>query len=132
MKIYITHCSDKKDDSLKNTGIKVTPDRLYKGKRVQAFMRRCMELGKDWAIFSDQYGIWFPHEQHEWYEKSPNDVSENEYELLLRNFDDRLLPYENIYFYRHPARFHKLYKKITSESNLKDRIKFISRISEIV
>ncbi len=29
MRIYITHCGAKKDDSLKGTGRRVTPDLLY-------------------------------------------------------------------------------------------------------
>lgn len=76
MKIYITHCSAKKDDSLKNTGRKVTPDKLYIATPTQRFMNKCKEKKVNWAIFSDLYGVWFPDIEHEWYEKDPDTVTE--------------------------------------------------------
>lgn len=57
MKIYIIHCSAKKDDSLKNTGRKLTPDKLYIATPTQRFMSKCKEKKVDWAIFSDLYGV---------------------------------------------------------------------------
>ncbi len=51
MKIYITHCSAKKTDSLKNTGIKVTPDKLYTATPTQRFMRSCSTKKVKWASF---------------------------------------------------------------------------------
>ena len=64
-RIYVTHCSAKKDDSLKNTGKKVTPDKLYTATPTQRFMNKCKEKRTNWAIFSDKYSIWFPSEEHE-------------------------------------------------------------------
>lgn len=60
MRIYITHCSAKKNDALKNKMKRVTPDRLYTTIPIQRFMKRCKEKDVKWAIFSDLYGIWFP------------------------------------------------------------------------
>ncbi|RLI76514.1 hypothetical protein DRP04_12570 [Archaeoglobales archaeon] len=61
-RIYITHCSAKKDDCLRGTGIKVTPDKLYTATPLQRFVERCKEKGVEWAIFSDKYGVVFPWE----------------------------------------------------------------------
>ena len=60
MRIYITHCSARKNDALRKTGEKVTPDKLYTSPRIQRFMHACMDRKVQWAIFSDLYGMWFP------------------------------------------------------------------------
>lgn len=70
MKIYLTHCSSKKDNSIKNTGRKVTPAKLYMATLTPRFMRICSEKKVNWAIFSDSYDVWFSNEEREWYEKS--------------------------------------------------------------
>ena len=132
MRIYITHCSANKDDGLKNTGVSVPPDRLYTGGRTRAFMNRCKSRNVPWAIFSDLYGVWFPTVQHGWYEKSPNRVTPAEFQRLQRDFDSQLERYEEIVFYRHPARFHALYRTLIDGSNLRSRITLISRVVEIV
>ena len=133
MRIFVTYCSAKKDDSLKNTGIEVTPDILYTSKnRIRPFMDTCREKGVPWAIFSDLYGIWFPEEKHAWYEKSPDDVTEYEFKALRENFDKRLQEYDEIYFYRpSPVYFHSLYRRLLKESKLRDRVKLISSIINI-
>ena len=133
MKIYITYCSGKKDDSLKGKGIEVTPDRLYLSKRrIQPFISACKSKGVNWAIFSDLYGIWFPEEKHAWYEKSPDEVSETEFKDLLSDFDEKLSEYEEICFYRpSPVMFHSLYKRLLKESKMNERIKIISSFSQI-
>ncbi len=38
-RIYITHCSAKKDDSLRGTKKKVTPDKLYTANLLQRFVK---------------------------------------------------------------------------------------------
>ena len=58
-RIYITHCSAKKDSVLKNTKAKVTPDKLYTAAPTQRFINECKNKGVNWAIFSDKYGVWF-------------------------------------------------------------------------
>ena|SRR5207249_6837857 len=74
-RIYLTHCAAKKDEALKGTGRRVTPDRLYTATPTQRFMRRCKEHGVRWAIFSDHYGVWFSDEQREWYGDDVGDPS---------------------------------------------------------
>lgn len=132
MRIYLTHCSAKKDDSLINTGKKVTPDKLYTANPTQRFMSRCKGKNVNWAIFSDLYGVWFPDIEHEWYEKSPNRVTEPEFKNLVNEFDQKLTNYDDIWFYHNPGRFHSLYKKLLQETKLKDRVKLFTHISEIV
>ena len=69
MRIYLTHCSAKKDNSLRNSTKKMAPDKLYMATPTQRFMSQCKEQCVKWAIFSEKYGVWFPEEKHEWYEK---------------------------------------------------------------
>jgi len=130
MRIYVTHCTWRKDDRLRNTGEQVTPDRLYKGKFIEAFMRECKHKGVNWAIFSDKYGVWLPHEKYEWYDKDPNHVTEDEYQELLSDFDQKLAPYDEVRFYC-PPRFHRLYKRLLRETRLRDRITTIRSVTQI-
>lgn len=132
MRIYITHCSAKKDDSLRNTGRKVTPDRLYTATPTQRFMKRCKDKKVNWAIFSDLYGVWFPDVEYEWYEKDPGEVTEDEFRKLLSDFDEKLKDYGEIWFYHNPGRFHPLYKKLLAQTKLKDRIRLFTHINQIV
>ena len=132
MKIYITHCSAKKDNSLKNTGKKVTPDKLYTATPTQRFMNKCKAKNVNWAIFSDLYGVWFPDIEHEWYEKDPDTVTDQEFRNLVNDFDQKLQSYGEIWFYYNPGRFHPLYEKLLQETKLKDKVKRFTHIREIV
>ena len=38
--------------------------------------------GVNWAIFSDKYGVWFSNGLHEWYEKNPNKITEEEFNQI--------------------------------------------------
>jgi hypothetical protein len=132
MKIYVTYCSGQKNDKLKETGLEVLPDELYTSKRIQAFMRACKHMGVRWAIFSDHYGVWFHDEKHGWYDKPPETVTEAEFKELLRNFDDRLAEYDEIYFYRpSPRYFHSIYRRLLKESSLRERIQLIGSINYV-
>lgn len=124
MRVYITFCSGEKDDSLKNSITAVPPNVLYKSKRIQAFMRRCKEKSVCWAILSDQYGVWFSHESHVWYEKHPDSVTEQEFAALRADFDNKLSTFDEICFCpgTGDTRIHSLYKRLLEESKLKDRI----------
>ena len=77
MRIYLTHCSAKKDNSLRNSSKLLTPDMLYMATPTQRFMIQCKEKHVNWAIFSDKYGVWFPEEKHESYEKDPRHSNSN-------------------------------------------------------
>ena len=132
MRIYVTHCSAKKDDSLRYTCNKVHPDKLYTATPTQRFMNKCKEKQVIWAIFSDLYGVWFPDIKHKWYEKNPNTVTDKEFSQLKRDFEQKLRDYDRICFYHNPGRFHPLYKRLLRETNLKDRITLFSHLKEIV
>ena len=57
-KIYITHCSAKKNPILMDNKARVTPDKLYMVAPTQRFMSEGKNKGVNWAILSDKYGIW--------------------------------------------------------------------------
>lgn len=132
MRIYITHCSAKKDDSLKDTWEEVIPDKLYKSKKTMSFISKCRKKQVRWAIFSDLYGVWFPEEKHMWYEKAPDTVSELEFENLVKNIDKKLQDFDEIWFYYNPGRFHPLYRRLLKQTRLKYRIKLFTHIEEII
>lgn len=130
-RIYVTHCSHKKDNRYKETGEAISPDLLYTATPTQRFMARCKARGVRWAIFSDQYGVWFPEKKHEWYEKDPNKVTEDEFSKLVRDFDNKLARYSEICFYYNPGRFHPLYARLLDRSMLADRVKRTTHLRDI-
>lgn len=131
MKIYITHCSAKKDPALKTSSEEVTPDKLYTAKPTKRFMKKCKEKRVHWAIFSDKYGVWFPDEKHEWYEKDPDTVTNQEYRDLIKNFQKRLVGFSEIWFYHNPGRFHPLYKRLLNKANVKAKIVLFTHLNQI-
>jgi len=132
MRIYVTHCSAKKNNSLKNSNRKVVPDELYMAKPTQRFINECKDRMVKWAIFSDKYDIWFPNEKHEWYEKDPDTVTEQEFKNLLRNFEEKLAVYDEIWFYYNPGRFHPLYERILREAKVRAKIVLFTHKDEII
>jgi hypothetical protein len=132
MRIYVTHCSHKKNDSLKGTGVAAPPQEVYTATPTQRFMARCSAAGVKWAIFSDLYGVWFPEVRNPWYEKDPNTVTESEFQALLDNFEAVLAPFDEIHFYYNPGRFHGLYQRLIESSALAARIRCVSHLREIV
>lgn len=130
-KIYITHCCAKKNNEFKGTRVRTTADALYVATPTQRFMQACKSKKVDWAIFSDNYGVWLYPIKHQWYEKNPNEVTDTEFNILLKEFDESLEGYKEICFYYNPGRFHPLYRKLISKSKLKERIKEFTHISEI-
>jgi hypothetical protein len=105
--IYITHCSAKK-----NSIDKGTPDQLYASVKITRFISRCKQSGVNWAIFSDKYGLVFPDQVIENYEKHPSKVTNDEFEKLAEDAFNKLKKYDVVYFYFNPGRFHKLYRKL--------------------
>jgi hypothetical protein len=130
-KIYITHCSAKKNSLLLKNKESVTPDKLYTATPTQRFMSECKNKKVNWAILSDKYGMWFSDDLHEWYEKDPSMVTDEEFDHLVRKFDRSLKQYEQIYFYHNPGRFHKLYKSLLKSSRLQSKIKLFTHLNEI-
>jgi hypothetical protein len=131
MRIYLTHCCAKKDDELQNSGEKVTPDRLYVATPTKRFMKECKLKNAHWAIFSDKYGIWFPEEKHEWYEKDPDTVTPQEYNNLIEDFEQKLGGFKEIWFYHNPGRFHPLYERLLREVKVKGKITLFTHKNEI-
>lgn len=129
MRIYLTHCSAKKSVSLGKG--EVTSDKLYMATPTQRFMKRCKEKQVNWAIFSDKYGVWFPEEKHEWYEKDPDTVSEQEFMQLIKNFNERLAKFDEIWFYYNPGRFHPLYARLLKEVSVKAKITLFTHKNQI-
>jgi len=108
--IYITHCSAKKNNINKGT-----PDQLYSGTKITKFMSECKQLGVNWAIFSDKYGLVFPDQVIENYDKHPSKVTDNEFHFLVEDTYNKLKNYDVVYFYHNPGRLHKLYHKLINE-----------------
>lgn len=132
MRIYLTYCSAEKNSSLKCSGKKATPDILYTGDRIQRFMWECKKKKVKWAIFSDKYGVWCPKIKHPWYDKHPNKVTCSEFKELLKDFDEKLRDYSEIYFYHHPRRFHCLYRILLRETKLRNKITLFTHLRDIV
>lgn len=110
MKLYVTYCSGQKDESLISSGEKVFPDRLYTSPRIQEFIQTCREKSAYWAIFSDKYGIWFPNETHEWYDKHPDEIMDAEFGRLILQSVKKLKNYD-VFFYGNTEdpKFHPRY-----------------------
>ncbi len=131
-RIYVTYCSGKKDDSLRGTGKRVTPDKLYISERIQRFIKKCKEKGVEWAIFSDKYGIVFPDDEIAWYDKHPSKVKPGEFKFLVNNFIERLSGYDEIWFYYNPGRFHEVYRRLIEEVKSRGlNVRLFSHLSEI-
>jgi hypothetical protein len=113
--LYFTHCCAKKDDSLRGTGKRVSPLELYLASPTQRFMRRCIEVGVEWAIFSDEHAFLFPEDRIEWYEKDPNTLSSVEKEGLFNKAYEVLKNYHLAYFYCNPGRLHPVYRELVND-----------------
>ena len=109
----------------------MTPDCLYTAAPIRRFIAKCEERKVNWAIFSDKYGVWFPKEKHAYYDKSPSVVTPAEFRALLESFDRRLSRFDQIWFYHNPGRFHALYRKLLSMSELKAKVHLFYHLSEI-
>ena len=132
MRIYLTPCCAQKDPALRGTGKAVSPDQLYTATPTRRFMDTCKRGNVRWAIFSDLYGVWFPHVEHEWYEKDPDTLTEAEFETLRNNFDEQLSTFSEIRFYCHPGRLHPFHRRLLSETTLAEKVRMITHLSEIV
>jgi hypothetical protein len=131
-RVYITHGSEKKDDSLRGTSQRFTPDRLYTATPIRRFTRKCIDEGVEWAIFSYKFGVVFSQEKIDWYQKEPDQVDDEEYEWVLGNFIYRLLGYDQVWFYHNPRNLHPLYKRFVKEARGRGlRVRMFSHLSEI-
>jgi hypothetical protein len=125
--IYITHCSAKKNNIDKGT-----PDQLYSSIKITRFINRCKQMNVNWAIFSDKYGLVFPNQIIENYEKHPSKVTDDEFERFVEDTYNKLKQYDIVYFYFNPGRFHKLYRRlIDTLMNRGIKIKTITHLKQI-
>jgi hypothetical protein len=131
-RIYLTHCSGTKDPDLRASGESVPPDRLYTARWIQRFMSECKSRGADWAIYSDLHGVWFPNVKHPWYEKAPWTVTSEEFQRLVADFNQKLSPWDEIWFYVNPGRLHPTYRRLLDSSELTGRVHYFSKKAEIV
>ena len=132
MRIYLTHCSKEKSAAAKASGLPLPPDELYTEVGIQAFMKACKSHGVNWAILSDNYGLFFPYEKHAYYEKPPDSVTPQEEAIIIAHFNKKLAGYDEIWFYVRPDTFHPFYKRVMIESDLAARIHFFQNTGEIV
>ncbi len=131
MRIFLTHCSKDKSPQAKSSGEKLPPDQLYTDAALQEFIAACKSTGVDWAILSDQYGVFSPEESHEYYEKPPDSVTPEEETIIIDQLNQRLDSCEEIWFYVRPATFHPLYERILMRSDLSGRVHFFSDLGEV-
>jgi hypothetical protein len=122
MRIYLTHCSKEKSLAAKTNGLPLPPDELYTEEGIQKFMQTCTQKGVDWAILSDNYGIFFPAEKHVYYEKPPASVTPEEEAAIIAQINERLSGYDEIWFYVRPATFHPFYERVLKGSDQAARV----------
>ena len=132
MRIYLTHCSKEKAPQAKTSGLPVTPDSLYTDAEIQAFITTCQHKGGTWAILSDKYGVFLPHEKHEYYEKPPATVTPEEEAAIIAQINDCLSEYDEIWFYVRPATCHPFYERVLKGSSVINKVRFFDDIEEIL
>jgi hypothetical protein len=131
MRIYLTHCSAEKDAQLQDTGVTVTPDRLYTNPQVQRFMERCKEKNVQWAILSDRYGVYQSNDCNAWYEKHPDTVTPQEENAIIQDFNRKLDLYNEIHFLVRADSFHPFYARVLKKTILAERIQSFQDINSI-
>ncbi len=131
MTVFLTHCSKEKSETAKSTGEKLPPDKLYTDPGLLAFIQRCQQTGSRWAILSDKYGIFFPWESHEYYEKPPAAVTQEEEEAITADFHTRLAEFGEIYFYIRSETFHPFYQRVILNGPLAERVVFFEDLGQI-
>ncbi len=131
MRIYVTHCSKEKSLAAKSSGALLPPDELYTEPGIQKFMRACIEHGVNWAILSDNYGVFLPSERRAYYEKPPATVTAEEEAAIIAQFDERLAAYAEIWFYVRTETFHPFYQRVLDRSRLAARVHQFQDVEEI-
>jgi hypothetical protein len=131
MRIYLTHCSKEKSITAKVNGLPLPPDELYTEEGIQKFMLSCKQKGVNWAILSDNYGVFFPFEKHEYYEKPPATVTPEEEQAINTQFNQHLAGFDEIWFYVRPSTFHPFYDCVLKGSELSARVHLFQDIGEI-
>lgn len=131
MRVYLTHCSKDKSAFAKESGEKLPPDQLYTDEGLVAFMERCKSMGVSWAVLSDRFGVFLPTERHEYYEKHPGTVTAEEEGAIRLDLEQKLLSYDEIWFYVRPATIHPFYERVLKASLLGERVSLFTDLEEI-
>ena len=131
MKIYLTHCCAEKSSVAKESGEGVTPDHLYTDPGVVDFMETCKRANVTWGILSDRYAVWLPDERHEWYEKHPDTVTQEEFDEIVNDFDTKLESFDEIVFYVRKASFHPFYGKVLDATTHSSKVRTFDQVGEI-
>jgi hypothetical protein len=131
MRIYLTHCSKDKSVAAKESGIKLPPDQLYTDEGLVTFMECCKSTGVTWAVLSDRFGVFLPTDQHEYYEKHPGTVTDEEETQIRLDLEQKLVGYQEIWFYIRPATIHPFYERVLRASALQQRLTFFSDLSQV-
>ena len=131
MKIYLTHCCAEKSSIVKESGEGVTPDHLYTDPGVVEFMETCKRANVTWGILSDRYAVWLPDEKHEWYEKHPDTVTQEEFDEIVNDFDTKLESFDEIVFYVRKASFHPFYGKVLDATTHSSKVRTFDQVGEI-
>ena len=129
--IYLTNCSAKKDDELKGSGEMVSPKDLYTSQRIQNFIEKCKDEDVNWAIFSDNYGVYFPFDRHEWYDKPPSSVSDEEFDELVNSFENRLADFDRVIFYREKDSFPDLFRDLVDSVDFDGEIILVDDLGSV-
>lgn len=130
--LYFTHCCAKKDDTLKGTGKKVPPIKLYTAIPTRRFMKKCSMNKVAWAIFSDKHAFVFPNNLIEWYNKHPNSLTDAEKKKLFDDAFEVLKNYDLVWFYYNPGRLHSFYRELVNEMRRRNcSIREITHLVEI-
>ncbi len=132
MRIYLTHCSREKSPAAKTSGLPLPPDELYTEPGIQQFMTACKSKGVNWAILSDNYGVFLPTEKHEYYEKPPATVTPEEEAVIAAQFNQRLSGYDEIWFFVRPETFHPFYDRVLKSISNHKTVTVFTELEEIL
>ena len=131
MRIYLTHCSKEKSLDAKGNGELYPPDELYTEPGIQEFMTICKQTGVNWAILSDNYGIFLPGDRHVYYEKPPATVTPEEELEIIHQFEQKLSGFDEIWFFVRSETFHSFYERVLQSVSIQDKIKIFTDLHAI-
>ena len=126
--IHITYCSKEKNIMKADDSKLFLPSELYTSSRVQNFIEYCKKNKYLWAIFSDYYGIVFEDETIEWYDKSPDLVTDKDYECLMLSTLQKLQQYNQVVFYYKNETFHQIYKRFVVDLQKSKTVVLINKL----
>jgi len=110
--LYLTHCSDSKNPNFKSSMDATTPDVLYTSDRIELFFDYVKKDDLPWAIFSDKYGFVFPSSTIQWYDYTPDAVTEADIVAFLKDSIDELREYEKIIYRAGKKPIHRTYERL--------------------